>query len=101
MGCTGDGNVSADGSRPLRLRRAGALRCRVRDDASGLDVVEIREVALEIAVAERLDHSLVWRFAVAAVERVDDVHPLDDLSEWREAHAVEPRVVDEVEEGLM
>ena len=30
----------------------------------------------------------------------DDIHALDNLAEWRKAHAVEVRVVDEVDEDL-
>src|SRR5262245_46957235 len=88
-----------------KLRLGPLRRCRTlglgAGDLGGLDVVELREVSLQIRIPERLDHVLIRRLTVVGIQRVDDAHPLDDPAERREAHRVEAPVVHEVDEELV
>src|ERR1019366_7755947 len=78
--------------------RSGSRRPGSLDDLGVLDAVELRKGRVEVRVALRLDAALIGAhparsaFAVALEQRVDDVHPLGDLGEGSEAHAVEPHV---------
>ena len=76
------------------------------DDRRLLHVVEPREVLVEVVVAAELDQPLVGTaaarsaLAIPGVQLVHDLHPIDDLPEGRETHAVQPAVVPEVDEDL-
>src|SRR5208337_771799 len=68
--------------------------------ACRLDVVELRELALQICIAVHLDLRLIGRLAIARIEPVHHVHPADHFSERRKAALVELRIVLEVDEKL-
>src|SRR6266540_3522365 len=75
-------------------------------DGCLLDVIEVREVFRQIRVAFRLNAPLFGplaarcAFTIPAVYLIDDGHPGDDLTKWRETLAVQARVVLEIDEYL-
>src|SRR5204862_4501759 len=87
-------------------RWRGRNACLLLLDRSLLHIIEIREVLGEIGVAFALDFSLVGAaaigsaFAIAAIERVDDVHPRRDLAGRRKARFIQAGIVREIDEHL-
>src|SRR5262249_36789807 len=75
-------------------------------DARFLEIVELGEVRLEIGVALALKAPLgrptaLWRpLAVHALDGLDHLHAVDDLTERWKAHRVEAAVVRIVDEQL-
>src|ERR1019366_1803184 len=77
------------------------------NDASGHDEIELRKIFLEICVSLHAELTLcraapsaLVSLAVAAVQRVHDVHAVADLADRIESRFVERRVVAEVDEQL-
>src|SRR5207247_7836449 len=70
------------------------------------DVIELGELALEVHVALELDAALIGAtaaggaLAVSPIQRIHNVHTLDDLAERGESHAVELAVVAVIDEEL-
>lgn len=60
-------------------------------DGSGLYIVELREILVQIGIALRLDQTLVrpgsigWALAVFGIEGIHDFHALNNLAKRREA----------------
>src|SRR5438067_1861337 len=77
-----------------------------RDDTRDSDVIEPGELALEVHVALELDAALIGAtaaggaLAVSPIQRIHNVHTLDDLAQRGESHAVELAVVAVIDEEL-
>ncbi len=76
-------------------------------DGRGQDPIEQREVGVEVRVALAHDasltaapHAAAGALVVRGIQGIDDVHPVDDAAERREALLVEPLVVGQVDEHL-
>src|ERR1700716_2320426 len=67
-------------------------------DGCLLDVIELREVLVQVSVSFRREGALIRPLAVLARDLLDNVHPRHDFAERREALRVEERVVLEVDE---
>ena len=70
------------------------------------NVIQLRKCALEIRITFGFYSGLRGApserrpFSISAVEAVHHVHTFDDSPEWREAFAIEPRRVGEIDENL-
>src|ERR1700720_1052429 len=77
-----------------------------RSQCGGLDVIEFGEILVKIGFALFLNFVLVGAaaargtFAVVGVQRVDDIHSFGDLAKGGKTHAVQARVVGEIDEQL-
>src|SRR5437667_327943 len=77
-----------------------------RDDTRDSNVIEPGELALEVHVALELDAALIGAtaaggaLAVSPIQRIHNVHTLDDLAQRGESHAVELAVVAVIDEEL-
>merc|ERR1740138_1624808 len=91
----------APARRPRGRARFLDLLLRVAADDGGCDDLrELREALVEVAVALRLNGALVWLLA-AVINLLHYLHAVAlHHAKRREAHAVEARVVDVVDEKL-
>src|SRR5689334_23354086 len=104
--------ASCQSGHPDRYPQTGSTRLAVvgdhqlLGDVRATDVVELRELRLEIRSAlvlqARLQRATTGRraLAVLGVKLVDDVHAAN-AADRREAHRIEARVVGEVDEELI
>src|ERR1700686_2470148 len=90
------------------LRGQSSMRCCTRSggQCGGLDVIELGEVLVQVGLALLLNFALVGpttagcTFAVAGVQGIHDVHSFGDLAKRGKAHAVQARVVGQIDEQL-
>src|SRR5262245_30889788 len=85
---------------PASSGLVGSSTLRVFHDHGALDVVEVRKLALQVAVPS-LEHRILLAgadaaagsFAILGVECVGHLDALDDVREWHERLGIERRAV--------
>lgn len=85
------------------MRRGfGARVCHWRREkhAGGFDFVDLGKVLGDVGVALVGDEVLAGLFTIAGVNLVYHVYPIDDFSEGRKTHSIEPYIVPKVDEQL-
>src|ERR1700686_2970553 len=84
------------------------MRCGAgsRGQCGGLDVIELGEVLIQVGFTLLLNFVLVGAsaagraFAVVSIKGVYDVHSVRDLAKRGETHAVQARVVSQIDKQL-
>src|SRR5580698_10618025 len=84
----------------LNAKGAAPGNAKALRDGDGRNAVELRDMFLEVRLAERGDAALIGLLAVAAVNLFHHVEAAGDFAERREAHLIELRVVAGVDEKL-
>src|SRR5580704_17179021 len=85
---------------PLRKRSTSGAAGSSFLDCRLPDVIELRELRLQVRVSLRLNAGLIRLLAVLSVDLFHDVHARGDFAKRGEALTVESRIVLEVDEHL-
>src|SRR6185437_12799 len=86
-------------ARGRMMMRRRARGCR-RNHCGRLNAVYVWKVFTEVRITVFSDRALVGPLAIAAVDFLHDVHAGRNLGKRRKTHAIEPRVIAQIDEEL-